>query len=243
MLENVSAEEANVGRGLFWLWKLLLLFQIWLIDLQGDGILLQLFSKFLAKLNSFHQLLAVSNTLRRPLLGRRGFNFNDFILSKRINLVLLSNIDFMVLLLSFIKHLLVFSVFFLINKERLFTCLSPDSDRIICTNSNKNISNAWGCQRPNFTEEIVEHKNFIIGVTIKEFNRVIFWAWHYVMRLSNELHTCNRILMSKYWFMYVTKIKSPNFNILISGSRHEKIIVRRNVKAQNWKRMAIEIQR
>ena len=62
------------------------------------------------------------------------------------------------------------------------------------------------------------------------------------MGLFDKLNCGDRVLVSENRLMDVTEVKAPYLDVLIGGARNQERIVGRNVEAEDWERMAVEVE-
>ena len=181
MVEYVPAKEVDAWLGLFWGWSLLLP-----VDLQGDCILVHFLSEIVSEFKSSHQVVAVFDRLDGPLGGFSGLDFDDLVLGEWVDLLSLSNIDFHVLVFSLFEHLSLLTEFLFIRDEDLLAGLTPNSDALVTTDSDEIVTERRGCDAPHFTKEVVEHKDFLISVTVNHLDFLVFGSCQNVVGVLDE---------------------------------------------------------
>jgi len=61
------------------------------------------------------------------------------------------------------------------------------------------------------------------------------------MSISDELDFGDWILVGEDGLVDVTKIKTPDLDVLVGWAGDQQIVVGRNIKSQNWQGVSIEI--
>jgi len=88
-------------------------------------------------------------------------------------------------------------VFELIADEGLLISLLPNSNRAIRTHRHEEIANARDAQPPNFSLEVIEDEDFLVGVTIDHLHFAIYTCCQAVMGVFDEAAACDAVLVQE----------------------------------------------
>ena len=112
------------------------------VDFDLDLILFDFSFELFGKFKCKHEILTVLYCVYTPLYSSAGLDLHYFVLSEWVGLSVVSKINLVVVMLCFLQHCLLLPVVLLISNESLFSCLPPNSNRLITAYSNEVVSNA-----------------------------------------------------------------------------------------------------
>jgi len=78
---------------------------------------------------------------------------------------------------------------------------------------------------PDIVKMLFETLDLVVGVSIEILNSAIFWACEKVVRIFDEFDLCDGILVDKHGLMAVSKVKTPELDVLVGRSSGDEGVV------------------